>query len=296
MAVNLEANEPVIAERRGLQRGLYLLPSLFTAANIGMGFFAAMETLRSFQFAGQNDAAGFALAAEHFNHAATAIGLAILFDMLDGRIARWTKTTSEIGMQLDSIADVLTFGIAPALLVYAWSYGTVFTEETPASKLGWFVSFMFLICGAFRLARFNVRAIRKSASVEENGAAKEDHNDFVGLPIPPAAGLMAAIIHFAPTPFAAFDADKAVFMSGAVMFLMAMLSFLMVSLLRYPSFKSISLTRRSTMIVIISLAATGMLILLFSRVVLLILAVAYVSSGFFYYLRKKLHRRPQISA
>ena len=296
MAINLEANESLTLERRGLKRGLYLLPSLFTAANIGMGFFAAMETLRSFQFAGQNDAAGFALAAEHFNHAATAIGLAILFDMLDGRIARWTKTTSEIGMQLDSIADVLTFGLAPALLVYAWSYGAVFPEETPASKLGWFVSFMFLICGAFRLARFNVRAIRLSAATEETGAAKEDHNDFVGLPIPPAAGLMAAIIHFSPTPLAAFETDKAIFLSGAVMLLMAFLSFLMISLVRYPSFKSINLTRRSTTIVILSLAATGMLILLFSRVVLLTLAVAYVSSGLLYFLRKKLRRRPAVTA
>src|SRR5678816_1544870 len=107
MIIEEEPNPP----RRGLKKGLYLIPSLFTAANIGMGFFSVMASLRGFQLlAGPNpDIAG---ATSHFDSAAIAIGWALLFDMVDGRIARLTKTTTEIGIQLDSIADVVTFGLA----------------------------------------------------------------------------------------------------------------------------------------------------------------------------------------
>ncbi|HEX8338802.1 MAG TPA: CDP-alcohol phosphatidyltransferase family protein, partial [Pyrinomonadaceae bacterium] len=118
-----------VRERRGIKKGLYLLPSAFTAANIGMGYFAVMAALRGFQMLdgvalGQPlegvTAQKVEAATVHFDNAARAIGWAILFDTLDGRIARLTKTTTEIGIQFDSIADVLTFGIAPAVLVYAW--------------------------------------------------------------------------------------------------------------------------------------------------------------------------------
>src|SRR6185437_825740 len=100
--------------RRGVKKGLYLVPSSFTAGNIGMGFFSVMESLRGFQILG-NGTPNLVAASEHFDRAAIAIGFALLFDMLDGRIARLTKTTTEIGIQLDSIADVVTFGIAPAV-------------------------------------------------------------------------------------------------------------------------------------------------------------------------------------
>src|SRR5205085_854180 len=143
--------------RRGLRKGLYLIPSAFTAANIGIGFFSVMSSLRGFQLLGAADP-DLASAAVHFDNAASAIGWALLFDMLDGRIARLTKTTTEIGIQLDSIADVVTFGIAPAVLAYVWGYGTTLVEGTDLHRLAWFLSFMYLICGAFRLARFNVQA------------------------------------------------------------------------------------------------------------------------------------------
>src|SRR6185436_2162669 len=124
-------------------------------------------------------------------------------DGLDGRIARMTKATSDFGVELDSIADVLTFGIAPAVLAYTWGYGT-----TPGlERLGWGVSFFFLICGALRLARFNVmaRAPRFAAS---GVSPKLDKRYFVGLPIPAAAGLLAAVIHFSPRPLTAYPAEK----------------------------------------------------------------------------------------
>src|SRR5215210_2582768 len=124
-----EARELVeeVRERKGIKKGLYLLPSAFTAANIGMGYFAVMAALRGFQLLSAGpEGEGVRAATAHFDNASRAIGWAILFDTLDGRIARMTKTTTEIGIQLDSIADVLTFGIAPAVLVYAWGYGAAF--------------------------------------------------------------------------------------------------------------------------------------------------------------------------
>src|SRR5262245_31873631 len=101
--------------RRGLKKGVYLVPSFFTAANILMGFFAVMASLRAFQLL-SGPSPDFVCSAAHLDNAAIAIGFAVLFDMLDGRIARMTKTTTEIGIQLDSIADVITFGLAPAVL------------------------------------------------------------------------------------------------------------------------------------------------------------------------------------
>src|SRR5947199_2353837 len=239
-------------ERRGLKKGLYIIPSAFTAANIGMGFYAVMAALRGFQLIG-GTAAELQRASEHFDNAAKAIGWAMLFDMLDGRIARLTKTTTEIGIQFDSIADVLTFGIAPAVLIYAWGYGSAFGEISglhsfdwgrQLDKLGWFLSFMFLMCGAFRLARFNVQATRPRTLAE--GTAKVDKKNFLGLPIPMAAGLLAAIVHFSPRPLVSYGNYRSAIYSGLVMALVAVLAALMVSTIRYSSFKTIGAGKRST--------------------------------------------------
>jgi CDP-diacylglycerol--serine O-phosphatidyltransferase len=221
--------------RKGLRKGVYLIPSLFTAANIGMGFFAVMASLRAFQLlAGPNpDLPG---AAARFDHAAIAIGLAVLFDMLDGRIARMTKTTTEIGIQLDSIADVVTFGLAPAVLAYVWGYGASLTEGTNLHQLSWFISFMYLMCGAFRLARFNVQASRPR--IVAAGTIKVDKKSFVGLPIPVAGGLIAAIVHFAPLPLIGYGAERAGIYSGLLMLLVGLLSVMMVSTLSFSSFKT----------------------------------------------------------
>src|SRR5919107_450128 len=272
--------------RRGIKKGLYLLPSAFTAANVGMGYFAVMAALRGFQMldgvplgdpleglAAQKVAA----ATTHFDNASRAIGWAILFDTLDGRIARLTKTTTEIGVQFDSIADVLTFGIAPAVLVYAWGYGATFPDGSQLHKLGWFLSFMFLICGAIRLARFNVQATRPRPLAE--GSAKVDKKNFVGLPIPAAAGLLVALIHFAPRPLVAYEGNLPSLYSGLLMGLVAVLAALMVSTIRYSSFKTLGGGRRSTIKVMPAIAAVGMLVWLFSRYVLLALILTYVLSG-----------------
>src|SRR5262245_11138967 len=144
----IQANPP----RHGIRKGIYLLPSAFTIGNILCGFYAVISSVKGYQT--MSDPSQAEHAAHLFNNAARAIGLAFLLDGLDGRIARMTKATSEFGVELDSIADVLTFGIAPAVLAYTWGYGS-----TPGlERLAWGVSFFFLICGALRLARFNVMA------------------------------------------------------------------------------------------------------------------------------------------
>src|SRR5258705_6476688 len=240
-----------------------------------MGFFAVMASLRGFQLlAGTTpDLAG---AATHFDNAGMAIGWAVLFDMLDGRIARMTKTTTEIGIKLDSIADVVTFGLAPAVLAYVWGYGASLTEGTDLHRLAWFISFMYLMCGAFRLARFNVQASRPRIIAE--GTVKVDKKSFVGLPIPVAGGFIAAIVHFAPTPLVAFGSERADIYSRLLILLVGLLSVMMVSTLRFSSFKTVG-TRTRRMGTIILVVAVGMFNFLYSRYVLLAIVLAYILHG-----------------
>jgi CDP-diacylglycerol--serine O-phosphatidyltransferase len=261
--------------RRGLRKGLYLIPSAFTAANIGMGFFSVMASLRGFQLLG-GATPDIAAATTHFDSAAMAIGWALLFDMLDGRIARLTKTTTEIGIQLDSIADVVTFGLAPAVLAYVWGYGVSLTEGSDLHRLAWFLSFMYLICGAFRLARFNVQASRPRILAE--GTVKTDKKSFVGLPIPVAGAFIAALVHFSPAPLIYFGPERARIYAGLLMMLVGVLSLMMVSTLRFSSFKTVG-TRVRSMRTIIFALAVGMLIFLYSRYVLLAIVISYILHG-----------------
>jgi CDP-diacylglycerol--serine O-phosphatidyltransferase len=296
---SVETPADEVRGRRGIKKGLYLLPSAFTAANVGMGYFAVMAALRGFQMLDGVSlgeplegvtAQKIAAATMHFDNASRAIGWAILFDTLDGRIARLTKTTTEIGIQFDSIADVLTFGIAPAVLVYAWGYGSTFADGSQLHKLGWFLSFMFLICGALRLARFNVQATRPRTLAE--GSAKVDKKNFLGLPIPAAAGLLAALIHFAPRPLLAYGSDYSPLYAGILMGVVAVLGALMVSTIRYSSFKTLGAGKRSTMMVMPIIAAVGMLVWLFSRYVLLTIVLVYVLHGILFRIFAFFRSRP----
>jgi CDP-diacylglycerol--serine O-phosphatidyltransferase len=263
-------------ERRGLRKGVYLIPSVFTAANIGMGFFAVMASMRGFQLIGRGSPADLLQAAGYLDNAAKAIGWALLFDMLDGRIARMTKTTTEIGVQLDSIADVVTFGLAPAVLAYVWGFGATLEEGSGLHNLSWFVAFMYLMCGGFRLARFNVQASRPRILAE--GLVKTDKKNFVGLPIPVAGGLIAAIVHFAPVPLIHYGPERAQIYTVLLMLLVGVLSLLMVSTLRFSSFKTVG-TRSRSMRTIILAVGIGMLIFLYSRYVLLAIVIGYILNG-----------------
>lgn len=257
---------------RGIKKGLYVIPTLFTAANVAMGYLAILSSIRGFHLSASDPA----LAATYFNSAGLAIGLAILFDTVDGRVARATRTATEIGVQFDSLADVLTFGIAPTALIYAWAIAPTFAEGSFGHNLGVFLLFMYLMCGAFRLARFNLQATRPVKLIE--GATKVDKKAFVGLPIPPAGGLLAALVHFAPAPLSSYGADSSQSYTYALYALVAVLAISMVSKIRYTSMKTAGKGRQGFFLVLV-LVAMAMGVWLYSRYALLIIAGLYVSHG-----------------
>ncbi len=248
------------------RRAAYALPTLFTAGNIFLGFIAIIRAIEGALFGatgqlGQNP---------NFEVAAKAIGVAVVLDGLDGRIARMTNTCSDFGREMDSLADVITFGIAPAVLAFTW--GILFVKGggfLPDHRAGYFIAFLFLLCGAARLARFNVQ----TNPVPKN-PGRPDRKYFVGLPIPAAAALVAAIIYACdsvPLEWWAF--------SAAWLALLALLSFLMVSTWRYPSFKEISLTGPRSPLTVIFFGALIYLIWNYSQPVLLALSSLYVATG-----------------
>src|SRR5437660_9106361 len=232
--------------RQRFRKGVFVIPSLLTTANIFCGFYSVMESLagaKALALITGTDSTGSAVttATEHFDRAAITIGLAALFDLLDGRVARMTNATSEFGLELDSIADVVSFGIAPALLAFAWGYG----EFSDLHNVGWAASFLFVICGALRLARFNVQARRPHSNLPPKNP-KVDRKAFVGMPIPVGATMIASIAHFSPRPLG-YSADTHLWSlwigpqaySTALLILVVFLAFLMISTLRYSSLKNI---------------------------------------------------------
>ncbi len=271
------ADEETKPPHRGLKKGLYLLPTAFTAANIAMGFLAVLSSIRGFQLILTNPEQS----AVYFGYAAKGIVFAILFDTLDGRVARMTRTSTEIGVQLDSLADVLTFGIAPTVLMYSWAIGATFNEANSLHAFGVFVLFMYLMCGTFRLARFNLQATRPRVLLE--GTPKVDKKNFIGLPIPPAAGLLASIVYLHPLPLNVFDENLANIYTILMMVLLACLGLLMVSTIRYTSFKTVGKGKHSVYILLL-IAALGMLIWLYSQYMLFGIAAAYVAHGVIWYL------------
>lgn len=234
---------------RHLRRGASILPSLFTIGNLFLGFWAIIKTLDG-----------------RFEEAAPLIGGAIVLDLLDGRIARLTGTTSEFGAQLDSLADSISFGVAPSLLAFRWALVTI-------PRVGWLAAFLFLVCGVLRLARFNVQR------------HVVDARYFVGLPIPAAAGQVAAVVYFFPEPVD--DRATALLALGLVV----SLAFLMVSTLRYWSFKGIDLRRRRSYINVLGIALLFLLVAAHPEVMLLAMSCLYTLSGLFLYATNLFRRR-----
>ena len=261
--------DPRSPDRRP-RRAAYALPTLFTAGNIFLGYISILRSFRGAMAA----AAGIEGATDHFSIAARAIGAAVFLDGLDGRIARMTNTTSDFGREMDSLADVISFGLAPAVLAFAW--GVQFIDPSIASKIrgeifnaGYFAAFMFLLCGAARLARFN---IQKNPVPKNPG--RPDRKYFVGLPIPAAAAMVAAVVY-------ASDSEPLVWwpVSVAWLALLLLLGFLMVSTWRYYSFKGVTLNKAYSPLIIILVGGLIYAIVNYSQEVLLGLATAYVGSG-----------------
>lgn len=265
------------------RRAAYALPTLFTAGNIFLGF---MAIIRTFEAAMQG-AGGHSGANENLAVAAKAIGAAVVLDGLDGRIARMTNTVSDFGREMDSLADVITFGIAPSVLAYTW--GVQFVSPggiLPDHRAGYFVAFLFLLCGAARLARFNVQT-----NPTPRNPGRPDRKYFVGLAIPAAAGLVAAIV-FANNG----EPLEWWIHSAAWLALLGVLSFLMVSTWRYPSFKEINMSGPKSPLSVILFGALIYLIWTYPQQVLLGISITYVGAGIVFRLGGVIRRRTRATA
>ena len=225
--------------RPRVRRGVALLPSLFTMGNMFCGYSCIIYSLRG-----------------DFESAAPYIGISIVLDMLDGRIARLTGTSSEFGLQLDSLADAISFGVAPAILAYAWGL-------EPLGRLGMFSGFLFVSGAVLRLARFNVQS-----------AAGGDKRYFVGMPSPAAAGVPAATVYL----FSGGLTDYRASLAALAMVLVPAL--LMVSTIRFRSFKTLDLQMRRPYTVLFLVAAGLMAVATHPRLVLVAMAYTYLSSAF----------------
>ncbi|HTA69543.1 MAG TPA: CDP-diacylglycerol--serine O-phosphatidyltransferase [Bryobacteraceae bacterium] len=253
---------------RKSRRSAYALPTLFTAGNIFLGFIAIVRSIQGALLG----ASGQLGANPDFEVAAKAIGIAVVLDGLDGRIARLTNTTSDFGREMDSLADVITFGIAPAVLAYTWGIQFVMPGGLLHDhRAGYFFAFLYLLCGAARLARFNVQ----TNPVPKN-PGRADRKYFVGLPIPAAAAIVAAIVYAADSAPLEWWIYSVLWLA-----LLALLSFLMVSTWRYPSFKEVHLTGPRSPLTVILFGALIYLIWNYSQPVLLAIATLYVSTGIF---------------
>src|SRR5687768_6882332 len=224
-------------DRRGIRRGVSLLPSLFTLANLFCGWACVVFAMKG-----------------EIATAAPFIGFAVVLDMLDGRIARMTGTTSDFGVQLDSLADLISFGMAPAVLAFQWGLD-------PLGRMGWAVGFVYLTAAALRLARFNIQVVT-------------DKRYFVGLPSPAAAGLVAATVYYFPNELTTYRLA----LLGALMLVVPAL--LMVSTIKFQSFKTFDLGMRRGYRGLFLVAAFIALLVTYPHEVLIVLAYSYFASGF----------------
>jgi CDP-diacylglycerol--serine O-phosphatidyltransferase len=221
-----------------MRKGIYILPNLFTTGNLFCGFWAIISVFQ-----------------EKFFYSAVAILLASVFDILDGKVARLSGATSKFGVQYDSLADLVSFGIAPALLAFSWAL-------RPYGKFGWLAAFLFVVCGALRLARFNVQS------------ASGEVKYFKGLPIPAAASMIALTI-LLYLRLIETDWVKDI----VILVMIYILAFLMVSNIRYFSFKELDLAKRKPFSIFIFVILSMIVIVMEPTLVLFGFILAYVFSG-----------------
>ena len=224
--------------REDRRRGIYVLPNLVTTASLFCGFYAIIAAISG-----------------NFYHAALSILIAAVLDGLDGRIARLTRTTSAFGVQYDSLSDLIAFGLAPGILVFLWAL-------KPFNRFGWMAAFLYVVCGALRLARFNV----------QTGLISNKY--FVGLPIPASASIVATTILFI---YQIGGTGSTGYL--AVLILIYVLSFLMVSNIPYPSFKGMKLGERRSFNFLVAVVLVFVLVALEPFVMLSVGILGYVLSG-----------------
>jgi CDP-diacylglycerol---serine O-phosphatidyltransferase len=229
---------PPFDRRESLRKGVYILPNLFTTGTLFAGFYGIVSTMNGDYFL-----------------AAWFILVASIFDALDGKVARLTGTTSKFGVEYDSLADLVAFGVAPGLLMYAWAL-------KPFGKLGWLAAFLYVVCGALRLARFNVQV----STVESKR--------FVGLPIPAAASMVATCVLFLHHVGGPGTVRKI-----SILVLIYVLAFLMVSNFRYYSFKDPELLKRQPFGILVLAIFIIIVIVAQPYIMLFALFLLYTASG-----------------
>jgi CDP-diacylglycerol--serine O-phosphatidyltransferase len=239
------------ARRAALHRGVYVLPNLFTTAGLFLGVYAIIASAR-----------------DDFLTAAVCIVVAHVCDGLDGRIARWTHTESQFGVEYDSLADLVAFGVAPGILAYRWAL-------EPWGTWGWLAASLFVACGALRLARFNVQV----TLVEKRS--------FVGLPIPAAADMVAATVLL----YYFFGGQGATSKHFVLLLMVYALALLMVSNIRYASFKDIDLRTRAPFFAMVGVILVVTVAIAQPQLLLFLAMVVYVSSGPLGWVGKRIHRR-----
>jgi CDP-diacylglycerol--serine O-phosphatidyltransferase len=237
-----------------LKKGIHILPSLFTTGNVFCGFYAFIAVFN-----------------DQYYLAAWAIVVALIFDVLDGRIARMTKTTSAFGAQYDSLADVISFGMAPAFLAYCW-------VMKPFDRVGWMAAFLFLLCAALRLARFNIT----------KPDVKGDH--FTGLPTPAAAAVIASLI-------IGFEDLFASRINPMVMVAVVYgLAFLMVSNIKYPAMKRFNFRKRVVFSRFLFVILFIYVLATIPRVALFVLSFSYTVFGpISHFISSKKHENPGVT-
>jgi CDP-diacylglycerol--serine O-phosphatidyltransferase len=236
---------------RRTRRGVYIIPTSLTIFNIFFGFTAILLAIRGMQATALDNVAE---ASRAFQHASWALVAAAIFDTFDGLVARLMNATSEFGKEYDSLADVVTFGAAPAILVFAWALNVW-------GRLGGGIAFLFLVAGSLRLARFNIQT------------AKTDHRYFVGLPIPAGALTLASIINYAPTPV---TDDR---FAAVMLVVTAGLAFAMVSTIRYRSQKYANLQKKRSFTYALLLAVLLVIMYRWPEEFFFVVAISYVVSG-----------------
>lgn len=242
--------QPAFDRRESLRKGVYILPNLFTTGSLFAGFYGIVATMNG-----------------NYYIAAWFILISSVFDGLDGKIARLTGTTSKFGVEYDSLADVVAFGVAPGILMYAWAL-------KPFGKLGWLAAFLFVVCGALRLARFNVQV----STVESKR--------FVGLPIPAAASMVAAcVLLFHHLGY------SGTIRKASVLVLIYVLAFLMVSNFRYYSFKDPELVKRQPFGFLVLAIFILIVVVAQPEIMFFVLFFAYILSGPLGYMIHLLRRR-----
>jgi CDP-diacylglycerol---serine O-phosphatidyltransferase len=249
---------------------IYFLPNLMTAGNLFCGFVALTKIVEAKIGEGGTD----------YHKIKVALGfilLACVFDLLDGRVARWGGVESDFGREFDSLADLISFGAAPAFLVHRVVLHDVFLDRP---EVGWFIASIYLICGALRLARFNCMSVM---------AVKGGSKDFSGFPIPAAAGMVASITYFMmwcsqrETDFAATP------WRFALPVIMLFLSFMMVSEVRYPSFKNLNLrTQRKFSMMFVCILCIGVLLVLWKYVLPVIIPLLFTGYLIYGFIRPRI--------